>query len=714
MSMAGKLNVAFLWHMHQPDYRDPGTGQPLMPWVRLHGLKGYTDMLEAVRRFPEIRVTFNFAPVLVKQLVALTLEGQTDHYWDLTAKPGEELEIGERKHILRHFFSANWETMVLKYPRYRDLLHRRGRDVSEAELERAAGRFSDQDLRDLQVWFNLAWFGWAAEERHPQIREWKRKGRNFSEEDKLAVLQMQKEVLSRILPDYRAAWEQEAIEISASPFYHPILPLLVDSGAARICQPRDDMPDKPFMRPDDAREQLRRAMEYTKKHLGRAPEGLWPSEGSVSPKAAEFAGEAGFRWMATDEAVLMATLGRGKREEVIYQGYRTSPSGPDIVFRDRYLSDAIGFRYARNTAKQAVDDLLGHLQNIASHKAHPENHVAAVILDGENAWEYFSDGGRLFFEELYGRLSKHPRLRTATVGSYLKAHPPETVLPPLFPASWIRCSFRIWIGDPIKNVAWNRLRECGEMIDEYLKKPQKREAALRAREWLLVAEGSDWFWWYGEPNNSSFDAEFDQLFRLNLMQAYKELGVPVPPTLEHPIDVSEMPEEVPLFPMEPIIDGKETTFYEWVGARVIKASDLSGAMTFTTRLFDRVCYGLSPSHFFLRLDPSEHLRDRQELTLVIRFIGEGQPRVEMGNLEAPEHLEAVWIRGETRHPLKAAAIGRIIELAVPFDQLPRELNEIHFAVLLKRGDFEIERWPRLGTYACPWPTPEYLTRNWVI
>jgi alpha-amylase/alpha-mannosidase (GH57 family) len=712
--MAGKLNVALLWHMHQPYYRDPSTDKYVLPWVRLHGIKGYTDMLTAVRNFGDVQVTFNFTPCLIRQIVDLTENQETDLYFDLSLIPAADLKLSEKKLILRHFFSANWETMVLRYPRYRDLLNRRGRRASDPDIEKAAVKFTKQDFLDLQVWFNLTWFGWSSEQQYPEIREFKKKGKEFNEGEKKQLLNLQIEVLKKIISDYRLAWEQKKIDISTSPYYHPILPLLIDNYCARISQPQDAMPKSRLQVPDDAWEQLIQGKDFIGGQFGQTPVGLWPSEGSVSPAVCEMAKKAGFTWMATDESVLLATLSGGKREDLLYQPYLTSAEGPAIVFRDRFLSDAIGFRYARNTPKQSVDDFMSHLSNISNAHASDGYRLVTVILDGENAWEYFPDGGEGFLSEFYQRLSTTKIAKTTTIRDYVKKHPAEKVLPPIFPASWIRGNFQIWIGDPVKNRAWDELKRAADAVAEAARKDRTKDAAARARERLWVAEGSDWFWWYGEPNHSDFDSDFDQLFRFNLMQVYRELNLDIPEELSKPIGQMEPTEEFPLFLMQPQIDGLVTNFYEWAGALCIRASDFSGSMNFTTGLLDKIYYGISQTHLFIRMDPTERFSAVKNLTLIIRFLGKGQPHLKIAHLRRRGKPEAIWCGSASPVPVQDIAFSRILEVAVPFDFLPTEGDEIYFAIALKQGDLEIERWPREGGYSCPRPTQDYLTRNWVV
>jgi hypothetical protein len=369
-----------------------------------------------------------------------------------------------------------------------------------------------------------------------------------------------------------------------------------------------------------------------------------------------------------------------------------------------------------------VDDLVGHLENIAGHHKDSEGSasggspaVVSIILDGENAWEYFADGGQGFFSELYGRLADHPRLVTTTMGAFTQEHPAQTVLPPIFPASWINGSFRIWIGDPVKNQAWERLKQTADLIDECSGVTSKMKAVARAREHLLAAEGSDWFWWYGEPNSSDFDLEFDQLFRLNQIQVYKELGLLVPEDLTRPIAAAHAEtREQTLFPMQPVIDGKETTYYEWAGARVIRASDYSGSMFMSSSLLSSLYYGISPQELFFRLDPTDSLRTLKGLKIVIRFIGPGQSSLEITNLGRRGRPQAIWSSLETNAKITEVAFQKILETALPFELLPRLEDQVHFAVIIMNNNLEIERWPRMGSYSCPWPTQEYLAGTWVV
>ncbi len=710
------LHIAFLWHMHQPYYRDPKTGKYILPWVRLHGIKGYTDMLAAVEQFGGEGITFNFVPCLLEQLTDIASENEMDLYFDLSQKTANTLDQAEKKIILKHFFSANYANMVQPYIRYRELLRKKGKGVTDKQLDQVCREYTTQDFLDLQVWFNLTWFGWAAEAKYDLIPGLKKKGRNYTESEKNDLLRLQLDTLKEIIPAYRSAWQEGAIEIATSPYYHPILPLVIDNRIASISQPNDPMPASGYNRESDAALQLSRGREYVASLFSMEPVGLWPSEGSVSPAACELAGKAGFEWMASDESVLMATLQRSDRENMLYRNYRTEDNGPTIVFRDKILSDAIGFRYSSNTAKAAVNDLIAHLSKIAESPDKNEERIVPIILDGENAWEYFPDGGYNFFKELYSRLRKDKRFQLTTIGNYISEHPAKETLPSIFPASWINGSFRIWIGDPFKNRAWDLMADTVNAFEEQDKSQTDSDSLRKAHEWLLRAEGSDWFWWYGQPNSSDFDHEFDYLFRANLVEVYKELGIDPPEDLSHPItEETKIEKDIALFPISPLIDGKETHYYEWVGARVINAGDSSGSMNFTSSLMERLLYGISSDCFYLRLDFTDKAPDLVMPEIYVIFTGLHQAILSIRNLKLNEDIILSWQAEKPPSEECLAAFNKVLEIGIPFTNLiPEGEKVVEFAISLKQKNLEVERWPREGFYICPCPTQEYLNSNWVV
>ncbi|MBI4716130.1 MAG: glycoside hydrolase, partial [Nitrospirae bacterium] len=394
------LHIAFVWHMHQPYYKDVVTGKFILPWVRLHGIKDYYDMAAILEDYPAVHQTFNLVPSLMEQIQDY-LRGVKDEYQEMTLKPAADLTPTERIFVLRNFFALNWDQMVFPHPRYRDLLEKRGHDGSEKAMERAARRFSTQDLLDLQVWFNLSWFDPLFKDGDPLLRELIRKGTDFTEEEKTAVMEKQLEVLGMILPEYRKLAERGQIEVTASPYYHPILPLLCDTQIARVALPGLPLPKQRFRQPDDARTQIQKAVAFHKSVFGVLPAGMWPSEGSVSEEILPMLTEAGIRWIATDEEILARSLDvhfhRGLGEggavpEPLYHPYLLERDNRSlaIIFRDHQLSDLIGFVYSKWDPVKAAEDLIGRLHRIRTDlSGHSDPPLVSIILDGENAWEYY-------------------------------------------------------------------------------------------------------------------------------------------------------------------------------------------------------------------------------------------------------------------------------------------------------------------------------------
>ena len=386
--------VAFLWHMHQPYYVDGETMTTPLPWVRLHGIRSYSDMIGTAEAFPEIRQTFNMAPSLVAQVLELVEGRVNDRYLMTTLTPAADLRLEDRVFLLQNFFMAHWDSMIRPASRYWSLLLKRGMAVDPSAWPVVAKRFSTQEYLDLQAWFNLAWFGYDARARHPAIDALRAKGERFSEDDKRVIVETQRAVLRTMLPRYRALAEEGRIELTTSPFYHPILPLLIDSDSALRAQPDGRLPQRIAV-PEDAREQVTRGIALHQRVFGHRPQGMWPPEGSVSPEVVPLLAAQGIRWVATDEGILAKSLSGGEAATTPYLPYRVTVEGAslDLVFRDRVLSDLIGFTYANNPPEAAAQDFMGRVAAIAAQERRPAP-LIAVILDGENPWEAYPDGGR--------------------------------------------------------------------------------------------------------------------------------------------------------------------------------------------------------------------------------------------------------------------------------------------------------------------------------
>lgn len=729
--------VAILWHMHQPFYEDLATREHILPWVRLHALKDYYGMAALLREFPDVRVTFNLVPSLLVQLEAFAADRARDRFLELSLKPADDLDAGDVDFILENFFHAQRQRMIEPYPRYADLHARRGGSrLTAAERLAAAARFSREDLRDLQVWHKLVWIDPLYLDSDVRVRALLAKGRGFSEDDKAVLRGVELELLNKVIPEYRAAAARGQIEISASPFYHPILPLLCDTEIYRRTHPDSRMPRQRFSRPEDAADQLARASACHERLFGRRPVGLWPSEGSVSDAMVPLVANAGFTWMATDELVLARSLGatfsrdgRGHLEqpERLYTPYRVQAGGATLAcaFRDHVLSDLIGFTYSGWTADAAADDFVGRLVEAGARyrqRTGGGEATIAIILDGENAWEHFEGGGRPFLRALYRRLSVHSGLRTLTMAEACAA--PGPGLPGIFPGSWIDANFYIWIGHADDQKAWSQLVEARAALDAA---DVDAAAKAEAREEMLIAEGSDWFWWYGDDHSSENDLEFDDLFRRHLRNAYRRLQRPVPDELYvSNISTGAAATDLasPIALLSPTLDGEETSYFEWLGAGALEVRDVAGAMHRTDHRPAAVAlvrFGFDRERLFVRLDGAQSmvdlLADGREVSLKF-FTPDGvrfSVRQRLGRLTGSfwdrRSGEPDWVE---RGPGGAVlAAGTVLELALPLADLRVSPGQpVSFFVAVYEGDEEVERHPANRPIELMAPDEGFEAQQW--
>jgi alpha-amylase/alpha-mannosidase (GH57 family) len=566
--------------MHQPFYKDLWSGQYRLPWTRLHALKDYAGMVSLLDEFPRVRQTFNLVPSMVAQIEEYA-SGASDPFFDVAALPAEDLTDQQRTFALRYLFQSNLDRMIRRYPRYLELYEQRERGEN----------FSAADLRDLQVLSQIAWWDEDLLARDGHLQSLVAQGRGFSRSDQDLVTTRQREALQRVLPVYRHAAAQGRIEISTTPFYHPILPLICDTEIAAKSRPGVTLPPR-FRHPEDAREQLARSRSFMQEKLGIDVRGLWPSEGSVSDEALELAADCGFRWAASDNGVLAQTLGRMAGIQETYAAYVWRQHGREMrmLFRDHFLSDLIGFSYSNASAAEAAEHFLTQIrQNTSVLRG---NALVPIILDGENAWEYYDRNGRPFLRELYARISADPEFEAVTVSEALERFEPHS-FGLIYPGSWINANFDIWIGAEEDNRAWEllldarRAYETAEGVAE-----QSRKLAY---EELLIAEGSDWCWWYGPEHHSDNRVEFDQLYRDHLSNVYRALGLDPPPALSQPILGYSETHDLHQPPTGPFDPG------DWSGAGRYRPAMKSGAMH-QSPIAQEMLYGTDGGRVRIRLE----------------------------------------------------------------------------------------------------------------
>jgi len=730
--------LAFLWHQHQPYYPDDVGGENPMPWVRLHGVKDYYGMALHLLEFPEMRCTINLVPSLVRQLQGYTERGASDRFLDVTRVPADGLTQDQSLFLLDNFFMASAEQMIRPYSRYFDLYQRRA--LGKNTAAEALRRFREQDFRDLQVWFNLTWIHPLEFERDRDLKELQKKGRGFSEEDKQFVVAKQFEILRQVLPLHRRLVDEGQIELTTTPYYHPILPLLIDKRLAKEALPEVRLPRYLTSYAGDAEEQVRRAVAQHAEVFAAPPQGLWPAEGSVCQAMIPMLARAGIKWIATDEEILsQSTHGFVRRDgrgfvlnpDHMYRPYKVAESGHElaIVFRDHALSDLIGFHYQRSEGVAAADDFLAKIKAIGqainsppgSPSSPSHNALVPVILDGENCWEHYPGGGVAFLRALYERCLTTPGVRPVPIGEYLDRNPPRDTLPHLFAGSWIFHNFDIWIGHDEDNIAWDMLHVTREHLRQRQEQGLVSEEELRqAWEEIYIAEGSDWFWWYGPQHSSPQDALFDYLFRKHLQNVYLILGEPPPVELSRAIsrkgqrNIYTLPRSF----LDVKITGKRLPI-EWMGAGRYTVQNERGTMALVTAgpLKD-VYFGFTPKDLLIRLDLEGPARKALAGfdALRIAFVEPDGYELIVHRPDSPERRIQWFKDGRVQEaPGLEVGIDQIVAARIPFALLGvRVAAPIQFFVELLEGTQSRDRAPRAGAIALTCPSPDFERIMWDV
>jgi alpha-amylase/alpha-mannosidase (GH57 family) len=552
-----KLDVILLWHMHQPDFRDPATGEFLLPWVYLHAIKDYADMAGHLERHPRMRAAVNLVPVLLDQIEDYAAQFARGEVRDpllrlLARETLHTLTHEERELVLDRCFRANHHKMIEPYAPYRRL-HTLFGFVNDHGVE-ASRYLSSEFLGDLLTWYHLSWTGETVRRSHDLVVRLMAKGQHFSHEDRQALFALIGEIVTGLIPRYRKLAQSGQVELCASPYAHPIGPLLLDLRAARQAQPDLALPEVDQYPGGRSRLawHIDTAMQSHRRRFDSTPKGMWPAEGAVSTDFLQVLAGSGLRWAASGEGVLTNSLRRlhgnlPAREEFLYKAYRCGRPEQQIAcfFRDDRLSDLIGFEYSKWHGRDAVAHFLAELEAIRTRTPAESTPLVPVMLDGENAWEFYPYNGYYFLDELYESLESHPGVRTWTPSAWLEhvATLPEAQreraigsLPEVVAGSWVYGNLATWIGSADKNLAWNLLCTAKQGYDLVMASGRlSSEEAESAGAQLAACEGSDWFWWFGDYNPSDSVISFDRLYRRRLAQLYKTLHLPAPGQLDRPI-----------------------------------------------------------------------------------------------------------------------------------------------------------------------------------
>jgi alpha-amylase/alpha-mannosidase (GH57 family) len=727
------LYITFMWHMHQPYYKDPVLGEYALPWTYLHAIKDYYDMAAIVDETPGAKAVFNLVPSLLEQIEDYAAGRARDPFLSRGQMAPADMGEDDRLFILNNFFSANRLRMIEPNKRYLELLYLSG-DGDNSRIAERLQQFRDQDLLDLQVWFFLAWTGEVARRHYPVLLELISKGKNFTAEDKMLLFDTHRSILQRIIPLYKRLHLSGKAELAVSPYYHPILPLLCDMKSAQVAMPRATLPYAGFKHPRDARNQVKEGVRYFTETFGFSPAGMWPSEGSVSDEALTIIADCGLHWAATDEGILARTLngGLGPGREALYQPhiFRSDDKELNLFFRDHALSDLIGFSYSQWNPDRAVTDLIARLKDIRHHN--PESRIVSVILDGENAWEYYPDNGYHFLSQLYQQIAITPGLELATFSEVLARAPANRVLTHVHPGSWINANYGVWVGHPEENQGWDYLElarqaavDNSPLVAAMLSRQEAvssadDETAQMICKSLYAAEGSDWFWWYGDDHFSPHSDRFDGLFRNHLMNVYRLLGLEIPRELYEPIKKKCVAGFIrdPAAMITPTLDGLITDYFEWLAAGLFDLTKQASAMHAAENQLQSFFYGFDRNAFYFRIDGVTWLgkiltaNDR----LVLHLIFDREYRLvmdlnkEAGPLETKDG--AGWQALDVDCSWK---IIRICEIRIPLEAIKTEQgSKIFCYITLSRADEEIGRWPTGAPMLLKYAGPEIELENWLI
>lgn len=623
MSQAKKLSIAFYWHMHQPVYQLTSGGDYLMPWVRLHAVKDYLDMAMWTKKFDKLKLNFNIVPILVDSIIDYAEKGAHDIHSRMTITPENELKQEDKIFILNNFFDANYQTMILTNPEYHRLYQ-----IVQTEGTNDTSIFTNQEYADLMALFNLAWIDPSYKTSIPELKKLIKKGKNYTLEDRINIIEIQRDIIRKIIPSTKKLVEKNKIEITTSPYYHPILPILLDYKNIKKNQIPDD--DISNLKTElDAKVQTEMALDRIEEVFGKRPRGIWPSEHCVNGKTLELLSSLGVEWSISDEGILANSInfefehdfkGYLKEPYHLLKTYRYKTKNTDLkmIFRDSAIPNLISFEYQNHNPIATANDLYDRIKVLQSKilSSPDREHLLTIALDGENCWENYLEDGASFLKTLYTLITEDETLETVLISDYLDNTKEDKPLNKIAAGSWMNRNFKLWIDEPVKDIAWTYLKRVRQDFSNFVKREPLNPNIELARRELFICEGSDWFWWYGEPNDSGRDNIFDFLFRTHLKNIYRYLDLDTPRYLDDPISnvSTTKPSKYPKSLITPEINGKFVTTEEdiWNNAGFIEIPD--GPVLRESKLFDKIRFGNDENYFYLKFNLNKYLRENSDLS----------------------------------------------------------------------------------------------------
>lgn len=609
--------------MHQPVYQLSANGDYLMPWVRLHAVKDYLDMALWSKKFDKLKLNFNFVPVLLDSIIEYAEKDAHDIHSRLTITPKNKLNEEDKIFILNNFFDANYQTMILTNEEYHRLYQ-----IVQAHGTTNTDIFTNQEYADIMALFNLAWIDPSFKTSNKDLKRLVKKGKNYTLEDRIQIIDLQRDIIRKIIPTLKRLANKNKIEITTSPYYHPILPILLDYKNIKKNAPADD--EILSLRTElDAKVQTKMALDRVEQIFGKRPRGVWPSEQCVNGKTLDMLSQLGVEWSISDEGILASSINfefehdfKGYLKEPYHllktYEYKTKNSDIKMIFRDSTIHNLISFEYPHHNPIATANDLYDRIKVMQSKilSSPDKDHLLTIALDGENCWENYFEDGSSFLKTLYTLITEDDTLETVLISDYLDNTKENKLLPKIASGSGFNRNFKLWIDEPVKDLAWTYLKRVREDFSEFVKREPLNPNIELARKELFICEGSDWYWWYGEPNDSGRDNIFDFIFRTHLKNIYRYLGLDAPQYLDDPItDISpSKPSKYPKSLITPKIDGKKITDEddEWNNAGCIEIPD--GPVLRESKLFEKIRFGNDENNFYLKFNLNKYIKANAELS----------------------------------------------------------------------------------------------------
>lgn len=672
------LKLSFFWHMHQPDYRG-SDGIMKMPWVFLHAIKDYYEMPWLLSLHKGLKATFNISAPLIEQLNLYAEPLKHDYFLSLWILHPSQLDEHSRSWLVKICKSTQYDTMVKPLLRFDELYHKE--------------ELSDEELIDFETIFMLAWCGNYLRQENALVGKLLAQGYGFSQKDKEDLLKSLSEFVETILPFYEYLQQKGVISIATTPYNHPILPLLLDMNNAKIADEHITLPNNMLSLKEDAVAQIERCITLYKQTFKRAPRGFWPAEGAVDEESVSLYKEHGIEWIATDEAILFKSLGVDTRRH-LYKPY--SYDDVTIGFRDHELSNLIGFNYRFQSGRDASKHFVSALEHIYNEQ---ENPTVFVILDGENAWEFFHNNGYDFFMQLYTTLSQTSWCQSVTMDEVSRSENMKK-LNKLAPGSWIYGNFNTWSGCLEKNRAWEFIYKTKYDYEHY--EGEVSEAIQQKITYhFLASQCSDWFWWYGDDHITEFALEFDALFREHLISIYRLLKLEVPSEFFEPIMGNKISESFLTYPQSaiyPSIDGRNSSFFEWIGAGSIDESKLFSTMDMVRGPIEKIYFGHNKTYAFFAFEGDMSRLSSKKIILKIQ--------VQESNKEYTLDLHKKYEKKKLQ-----LSTGKRIELGL--SKLFFEgYTKVHLRFELLQKERVIQTMPGLGSVVIDFK--ETYINNWFV